>query len=398
MNFPSLLKTSSLGVGSLFLLSQFPESARAEFRQQARFFGTLGAGSIDTPYPYLEIDNGANVQDLSRFGLNYSITDGRDLSLFAELVAQPKTVEATWYFVNWRPSSSFMARAGRMRFASWIFSETRAVGFNYPWPTLPMDVYQFNPFDGITGVSSEYTVPLPIGSLAFEGQIGSVDGTFASSRFQSEVAYVGSVTYSLEDLTLYTSGLTTTSRVEGRGVKINSLESRYLTAGIKAQFGPLVLLSEGVMIKAEMSKAEKKQSKRDAEIAGAELQKNPIRAQDPAVQKVLAKGFLAGGKFVDSRAAYLHIGYEIDQVQPYLLAAIVKAEKNVRGASNQKRYGAGVVWYATEQVALKFQGSYLDVDNKNTGLLSLPTEVLQGAQPKKIEPKTLVLGSIDFLF
>jgi hypothetical protein len=368
--------------------------AVADFRQQTRFFGTLGAGSADAPYPYAGIDNGTNVQSLSRFGINYSVTDDRDLSFFAELVAQPKQLEAPWYFVNWRPHDTFMARAGRMRFASWIYSETRAIGYNYPWPALPLDVYQFNPFDGLTGLSGEYTFQTPHGRLAFEAQIGSVDGSYLGTRITSDIAYVANVSFSADPVTLMLSGLYADSRWDSTAFQIKNLEAGYVSAGVKANLGNFVIISEGVILDASASNREKQEALQDSLNDQASIQADPTKAADQGVQLRALKAALTREKLVSSNAAYMHLGYEFNSFHPYVLAATVNSKDDAAIGSSQMRYACGLVWYAAEQLALKVQASYVDLDQENTGLLEVP--MTPGT--KKIEPVVVGLGSIDFLF
>jgi hypothetical protein len=126
-----IFKTKSLVTAACLLLQPvlWGESAYATFRQSARYFGTLGLGSFDGKYPLDDTDNGLNATDLSRFGMNISVTDDSEWSFFTELVAQPNAVDASWYFVNWRPLDPLIVRVGKTRFVNWLYSETRSIGY-----------------------------------------------------------------------------------------------------------------------------------------------------------------------------------------------------------------------------------------------------------------------------
>jgi len=375
-------------------------SAYANFRQQIRYFGTLGAATFDGKYAYDETDSGLNVSDYTRFGLNISVTDDRECSFFAELLAQPSALEAPWYFVNWRASDSVIIRVGKTRFVNWLFSETRSIGYTYPWPELPADVYRINPLTSMYGVSAEYSLDTSIGGFTFDLQVGTIDGEYLGTIVKSDLATSGTLTYQLDDFKWILSGLFSDRlRLELGPIVLSQVEAHYFSSSIKSQLGPVVLISEVGYIRAASTAAERERTRSQAAKARAQIQSNPQRAADPELQAAVGKSILADGAVISATTGYLHIGYEIGSFQPYLLGVLLMADKDSIFTKSQSRYGGGVFWLASDQVALKLQATHVAIDNKNYGLSRVPQEsVLLGTRDLDIRPATLVQASVDFLF
>jgi hypothetical protein len=376
------------------------ESAYATFRQSARYFGTLGLGSFDGKYPLDDTDSGINATDLSRFGLNISVTDDGEWSFFTELVAQPNAVEASWYFVNWRPLDPLIVRVGKTRFVNWLYSETRSIGYTYPWPELPPDLYRMNPLTGMYGVSTEYTLGTPIGEFLFDLQVGSIDGSFLERRIKSEVASAATITYQVDNFKwIFSALLSNNLQLELGPITLKQVTAKYFTSSIKSQLGPIVVISEIGRIQAASSSAERDSARTEAAKARAQIQSNPQNAADPALQAAIGKSILADGAVISATSGYIHLGYEIDNFQPYLIGALFLADKDSVFTKSQARYGGGILWTASEQIALKLMATHVAIDNKDYGLSRLPQEVtLSGETDLGIRPATLVQASVDFLF
>jgi hypothetical protein len=375
-------------------------SAYAEFRQQVRYFGTLGAGTYDGKYTYVDLDSGTNVTDSSKFGLNISVADQKEWSFFAELLAQPQTLEAPWYFVNWRASDSVIIRGGKTRFANWLYSETRSIGYTYPWPELPSDVYRVNPLTSMYGISAEYSIDSSVGSYTLDLQIGSVDTEFQGAKIRSNLATAGTITYQFDDFKWIFSGLISNRlQLELAPFLVSELNANYFTSSIKSQIGQLVLISEIGQIKAAPTNRERENSRVVAAKARAEIQANPQMAGNSELQAAIGRSYIAEGSIMAARTGYLHIGYEIGAFQPYLLGSILDAEKNSIFAKSNSRYGGGFLWLASEQVAVKAQATRVVLDNKNYGLTKVPQQdALLGSTNLGIRSATIIQASMDFLF
>jgi hypothetical protein len=385
---------------SLLLPWTWDNSANASFRQQIRYFGTLGAATFDGKYAYDDTDSGLNVSDNTRFGLNISVTDDREWSFFAELLAQPSALEAPWYFVNWRAADSVIIRIGKTRFVNWLFSETRSIGYTYPWPELPADVYRINPLTSMHGVSAEYSLDTSIGGITFDLQVGTIDGEYLGTIVKSDLATSGTLTYQIDDFKWIFSGLYSDRlQLELGPIALTQVEAHYLSSSIRSQLGPVVLISEIGKIRAASTAAERDRSRSQAARARAQIQSNPQKVADPELQAALGKSILTDGAVISATTGYLHIGYEIGSFQPYLLGVLLVADKDSIFTKSQSRYGGGVFWLASDQVALKLQATHVAIDNKNYGLSSVPQEsILLGTKDLGVRPATLVQASVDFLF
>lgn len=375
-------------------------SAYADFRQQVRYFGTLGAGTFDGKYTYVDIDSGTNVADSSRFGLNISVTDEKEWSFFAELLAQPDALEAPWYFVNWRASDSLIVRVGKTRFANWLYSETRSIGYTYPWPELPADVYRINPLTSMYGVSAEYSIDSSVGGFTLDLQAGSIDTEYLGTKVKSNLATAGTLTYQYNDFKWIFSGLFSNKlHLDFTPLLVAEVKAHYITTSIKSQHGPLVLISEVGRIRAAAPDKVRESSRIEAAKARAEIQADPQKAGDPELQAAIGKSLIADGAVMSATTGYLHAGYEIGSIQPYLLGVVLNTDKDSIFTKSHSRYGGGVLWLASEQVAVKFQATRVVMDNKNYGLSKVPQEsAIYGTSNLKIRSATLVQASMDFLF
>lgn len=373
-------------------------SAFAEYRQQIRYFGSLGMGTFDGKYPYADIDSGTNASDMSRFGLNISVTDDRELSFFAELLAQPNQMEAPWYFVNWRVSDSIILRMGKTRFANWIFSETKSIGYTYPWPELPADVYRINPLTSMYGVSAEYSIDTAMGGFTLDLQTGSIDAEYLGTKVKSDLATAGTVTFQNDSFKWIFSGLISEKLgLELTPLLMTQVRAYYLTSSMKSQVGPVVLISEVGRLRASAGSAEREQARKGAAKARAEA--DPQNPNDPELQAAVGRSIIADSSVISGNTGYLHVGYEIGSFQPYVLGSILKADKDSLFFKSHTRYGGGLLWLATDELAVKFQATHVVMDNKNYGLSAVPLDkALSGSKDLGVRSANLIQASIDFLF
>jgi hypothetical protein len=337
---------------------------------------------------------------MTRFGLNFSVTDDRDWSFFAELLAQPNSLEAPWYFVNWRTTDSVIVRIGKTRFVNWLYSETRSIGYTYPWPELPADVYRINPIPSMYGLSAEYSLDSPIGELAVELQAGSVDADFQGTNIKSDLATAGTITYQNANIKWIFSGLYTKDvELTFTPNLVPKVNANYLTTSIKAQFGPMVLISEVGRMRVAATATERESARKQAAKARAEIQSDPQKANDPILQGSIGKSIISDSAVVSASTGYLHLGYEIGNFQPYILGVHVNADKESLFVKSLTQYGGGILWLASNQVAFKLQATHLALTNKSPGLSKVPQErILEGSKDLGIRPANLVQASMDFLF
>jgi len=355
-------------------------------------------GTFNGKYPYADIDSGTNVSDMSRFGLNISVTDDRELSFFAEILAQPNQMDASWYFVNWRASDSIIIRMGKTRFANWLYSETKSIGYTYPWPELPADVYRINPLTSMYGVSAEYSIDTSVGGYTLDLQMGSIDAEYLGIKVKSDIATAGTITYQRDDFKWIFSGLISEQlKLELTPLLMTPVKAYYLTSSVKSQLGPVVLISEVGRLRASATSGEREKARIGAAKARAEA--DPQNPNDPVLQAAVGRSIIADSAVISGNTGYLHVGYEMGSLQPYALGAILKADKDSLFFKSHTRYGGGLLWLATDEVAVKFQATHVVMDNKNYGLSAVPLEkALSGSKDLGIRSANLIQASIDFLF
>lgn len=117
------------------------------------------------------VDNWRGDQ-LSKLGaqLQYGLSD--TLSATVQGTVKPEQDDwkgnLEWAYLAWNVSGGLTLRAGRLRLPVYMYSETLDVGFTHPWLRLPDEVYSQVQLSSYEGGDAIYSVPLSIGSLAFQ--------------------------------------------------------------------------------------------------------------------------------------------------------------------------------------------------------------------------------------
>ncbi len=98
----------------------------------------------------------------TRFGLQFDYSVNQDIDAVLQLTAKgyennDYDTRAEWAFLRARISEHWMLRAGRMRVPNYIYSETKDVGFSYPWARPPLESYLIG-FENYNGLNSTYTI------------------------------------------------------------------------------------------------------------------------------------------------------------------------------------------------------------------------------------------------
>ncbi|MGP3791561.1 porin [Pseudomonas sp. B392_1p] len=113
---------------------------------------------------------------LSRLGGQFSYGLTGSLSATVQVVAKAEQdnwkLNLEWAYLAYEVSDQLTVRAGRLRPAAYMFSETLDVGYSYPWLRLPDEVYSLMPVSNMEGADVLYSIPLSFGSVDIQGQIG----------------------------------------------------------------------------------------------------------------------------------------------------------------------------------------------------------------------------------
>jgi hypothetical protein len=143
----------------ILLLAFSAELLASDQRIRASGFLSAGGQSIGSPAGPRTYDLQGQLfstRDVTKFGLNLHATLSDEISLAAQFSTTPgtsKNLIPDWYFANWN-DGQFSFRFGQLLLPAWLYSETKDIGFTYPWVALPYEVYVLNPMKNFTGLSA----------------------------------------------------------------------------------------------------------------------------------------------------------------------------------------------------------------------------------------------------
>ena len=104
----------------------------------------------------------------------YGLTDS--LSVTAQLMAKAEQddwkLNLEWLYLSYAVNEQFTVRAGRLRPAMFLYSDTLDVGYSYPWLRLPDEAYGLIQLPNYEGVEALYDLPTSLGTLSLQGSYG----------------------------------------------------------------------------------------------------------------------------------------------------------------------------------------------------------------------------------
>ena len=166
-------------------------SARADVTTTFSGFGTVG-GTFTSNSDYAfrhdasEFTGASNQFDIgleSRLGLQAKVDFGSGFSVTAQEVFRQRgdtdyDPGTEWLYVQYSPASDWQIRLGRVVLATFLFSDSRQVGFAQPWFRSPVEVYAALPFNNLDGgqVSWQKTVGRFVFGL--DASYGNTSGVF----------------------------------------------------------------------------------------------------------------------------------------------------------------------------------------------------------------------------
>lgn len=114
---------------------------------------------------------------LSKLGgqFQYGLTD--KLGVTAQVITKAEqdswNVNLEWLYLGYQVNDQLTVRAGRLRPALFLFSETLDVGYSYPWLRLPDEVYNLVQQSSYEGADALYSLSTSLGTLNFQGSYGN---------------------------------------------------------------------------------------------------------------------------------------------------------------------------------------------------------------------------------
>jgi hypothetical protein len=163
---PAASMFSFSGFGTLGVVHS--TESQADF--SANIFQDNGAGYTRSWSPGVD----------SRIGAQVIATVSPELSAVLQLVSEQNSDGTYWPRVEWANikyqfTPDFSVRVGRSILPGFLFSDTRLVGYTYPWVRPPVELYCLNPVDANDGVDLNYR--LHAGEL-----VDRIQGNFGTSN------------------------------------------------------------------------------------------------------------------------------------------------------------------------------------------------------------------------
>jgi hypothetical protein len=134
-------------------------------------FGTLGAvhsseDQADFTSTIFKPDGAGHSHRLSAdvdslIGAQLTVSPTPRLSAVLQVVAEQNydhshTPHVEWANIKYQFTPDFSIRLGRSVVPTFMFSETRKVGYAFPWVRPPLEVYGLNPLTNIDGIDASY--------------------------------------------------------------------------------------------------------------------------------------------------------------------------------------------------------------------------------------------------
>jgi len=247
----------------------------------------------------------------SNFGIqiNKNINDNIDtaLQIVSRRSANNFQPEITWAYGRYLPSDNLQLRAGRLGFDVYLLADSRNIGYSYQWVRPPIDFFGsliISYFDGADMIISK-----PLGDGVFRAKVfagvarektftGNTDEFLSSNRSRLLGGHIEYQTQNWIFRLGYTQ-LRFKNDFPSLQPLLDSLRSPYLNGLIPSAAG----------LASDLSLEGKKFKYLSAGIA---YDQGPLQAQ-LMLNQLSSESLL----FPTNRAAYLTVGYRIDQWTPY---------------------------------------------------------------------------------
>jgi hypothetical protein len=114
----------------------------------------------------------------SRIGVQAVVDFGSGFSVTAQELARQRgsnqfSVGTEWLFVQYSPDPDWKLRLGRVALATFLFSDSREVGYAAPWFRAPNELYGAESFQNLDGVQALWYHSVGAVGLGLKGSYGS---------------------------------------------------------------------------------------------------------------------------------------------------------------------------------------------------------------------------------
>jgi hypothetical protein len=240
-------------------------TVRADITTTLSGFGTVGGTTTsDRNYSFRhdasEFTGASNQFDValeSRLGVQAKFDFGSGVSVTAQEVLRRRgstdfSPGAEWLYAQYSPNSDLQVRVGRVVLATFLYSDSRQVGFAAPWFRSPVELYSQLPFDYLDGGQISWQKPLGQFVVSLQSSFGSTSGVFQAgpltiqSHAQDLLNLAASVSYG--DLLLRVAQTTldvpTTLPLGPTTTVSYSLHETFLSVGGQYDNGRAVVIGE----------------------------------------------------------------------------------------------------------------------------------------------------------
>ena len=133
----------------LFLLLTKPVNAEIDWSLDG--FGTFGIGYLNDEDINLAngtrhntFEEGSQTDVDSKIALQAAVDFNSEFAITAQAVARAADdydPELEWGYASWKATEKLKLRVGRLRRSTFLISDTRQIGYTYPWIRPPVEVY-----------------------------------------------------------------------------------------------------------------------------------------------------------------------------------------------------------------------------------------------------------------
>jgi hypothetical protein len=388
------LRCMPITLAMLVSMWALPAWAQQEGDWDISGFGTLGVVSqhgaegwrLSRNLTQASADGPVSAHPDSRLGVQLNWRDGTQWEAALQVVAMPKpdrtpvrdSVE--WAYLGYRPAPHTRLRIGRTNPDTFLYADSRNVGYALPWVRPPVDFYGFAPVAAIDGIDLEqqwtnsdtrWRARLTVGTFASMASLG--DG--GSFRVRAKDSLAASLLREDGGLLLKASALRTRLKLD---MPDSFVQLKQALGGLQAL--PVPGLQDALI---PIQGALWTEGQATYLALGAQYDRGPWSAV-AEVSDLRIPSTLTGG-----RRAYGSLSYRVGTVSYYGLAsrvsphqavpkvpdlanglspilgpvgaqqaqglATVAAQVGARARFDQRTVGLGLRWDATPHMALKLQ-------------------------------------------
>ncbi len=299
-------------------------------------FGPRGAGVNDRIST--DVDSRLGLQVLGKFSSNLTAT----LQVIAEQDYQGTYApHVEWANIKYEFSENFSVRVGRTAMPSYLFSDSRKVGYAIPWVRAPHEVYDLLPITNSDGVD-----------ISYQFRTGSVDHTLQAIYGEN----IADITVGFVGKAKHVWGVFDTIDMGDLTVKLTYQEQKLYYNTYQT---PNELQAEAAQV----------------EFKAIGVHYDPGQYFIGGEWAHLTIDDLLFGK--DTKAWYLSGGYRFGEFTPYVTIAEHKPDAApFFGAwdSEQRSYALGARWDFMTRFNLKAEYQYVDLPAGSQGLLDVASD------------------------